>query len=114
MKVSPAGLADLIDRAAGGAINLNSGQDRAGRDAEQRARRGGDHPRTAAWSRSTTANGSPGWCGQALQANPAEVEKFRGGKETVANWFYGQVMREAKGKANPQVVKEELDRQLRG
>jgi len=31
----------------------------------------------------------------------------------VANWFYGQVMRAARGRANPQVVQEELQRQLK-
>ncbi len=47
-----------------------------------------------------------------LQENPAEVEAYRTGKETLANWLFGQVMKEAKGKANPQVVKAELQRQL--
>jgi aspartyl-tRNA(Asn)/glutamyl-tRNA(Gln) amidotransferase subunit B len=47
-----------------------------------------------------------------LQANPNEVQAYLSGKETLANWMFGQVMREAKGKANPQVVKAELQRQL--
>ncbi|MDK2982492.1 MAG: aspartyl-tRNA(Asn)/glutamyl-tRNA(Gln) amidotransferase subunit [Chloroflexota bacterium] len=47
-----------------------------------------------------------------LEANPKEVQAYLGGKETLANWMFGQVMREAKGKANPQVVKVELQRQL--
>jgi len=34
------------------------------------------------------------------------------GKETIARWFFGQVMRLAQGQANPQVVQAELDRQL--
>jgi len=47
-----------------------------------------------------------------LQANPKEVRAYLDGKETLVNWMFGQVMREAKGKANPQVVKAELQRQL--
>ena len=47
-----------------------------------------------------------------LQANPKEVQAYLDGKETLSNWMFGQVMREAKGKANPQVVKAELKRQL--
>jgi aspartyl-tRNA(Asn)/glutamyl-tRNA(Gln) amidotransferase subunit B len=47
-----------------------------------------------------------------LDANPNEVKSYLAGKETLANWLFGQVMREAKGKANPQVVKTELQRQL--
>ena len=51
---------------------------------------------------------------KALAENPGELESYRNGKETVANWFFGQVMRMAGGKANPQVVREELARQLKG
>jgi aspartyl-tRNA(Asn)/glutamyl-tRNA(Gln) amidotransferase subunit B len=43
---------------------------------------------------------------------PDEVSSYRSGKESVANWMFGQVMRSAQGKANPQVVKAELKRQL--
>jgi aspartyl-tRNA(Asn)/glutamyl-tRNA(Gln) amidotransferase subunit B len=50
---------------------------------------------------------------RSLQENPGEVEIFRNGKENIANWFFGQVMRMAGGKANPQVVREELARQLK-
>jgi aspartyl-tRNA(Asn)/glutamyl-tRNA(Gln) amidotransferase subunit B len=49
---------------------------------------------------------------EVLQANPKEVESYLGGKETLVNWLFGQVMKQAKGKANPQLLKEELQRQL--
>jgi len=32
---------------------------------------------------------------------------------TIVNWLFGQVMRKAQGKANPQVVRAELERQLK-
>jgi aspartyl-tRNA(Asn)/glutamyl-tRNA(Gln) amidotransferase subunit B len=41
-----------------------------------------------------------------------EVKSYLAGKESVANWLFGKVMRSAQGKANPQVVKTELKRQL--
>lgn len=47
-----------------------------------------------------------------LQEHPAEVQAYCGGKETLSNWFFGQVMRLAGGKANPQVVRMELEKQL--
>jgi len=47
-----------------------------------------------------------------LAENPAELEAYRKGKLTLANWFFGQVMRLAGGQANPQVVRAELERQL--
>jgi len=50
---------------------------------------------------------------QVLDENPDEVESFKAGKETIVNWLFGQVMRKAAGKANPQVVRAELERQLK-
>jgi aspartyl-tRNA(Asn)/glutamyl-tRNA(Gln) amidotransferase subunit B len=40
------------------------------------------------------------------------VAEYLSGKEGLINWLFGQVMRSAKGKANPQVVREELSKQL--
>jgi aspartyl-tRNA(Asn)/glutamyl-tRNA(Gln) amidotransferase subunit B len=48
-----------------------------------------------------------------LTANPQELASYRAGKETLANWFFGQVMKSARGRANPQVLREELERQLK-
>ncbi len=47
-----------------------------------------------------------------LSANSDEVRSYLDGKETVSTWLFGQVMRSAQGKANPQVVKKELQQQL--
>jgi len=49
---------------------------------------------------------------QVLEENPNQVAEYLGGKETIANWLFGQVMRATKGKANPQVVEQELNRKL--
>jgi aspartyl-tRNA(Asn)/glutamyl-tRNA(Gln) amidotransferase subunit B len=49
---------------------------------------------------------------EVLTANPGAVEKYRSGKPTVEQWLFGQVMRVAEGKANPALVKAELNRQL--
>ena len=49
---------------------------------------------------------------QVLDENPEQVSKYLAGKESLANWFFGQVMRVTQGKANPQVVKDELAKQL--
>ena len=47
-----------------------------------------------------------------VEANPAEVEAYRGGKTKLISFFVGQVMRETRGKANPAVVNEILTRLL--
>jgi aspartyl-tRNA(Asn)/glutamyl-tRNA(Gln) amidotransferase subunit B len=41
-----------------------------------------------------------------LNENPSEVEKYLAGKETLLQWFVGQVARATKGKADPALTKE--------
>ena len=41
-----------------------------------------------------------------LNDNPKEVEQYLAGKETLFQWFMGQVARATKGKADPNVAKE--------
>jgi aspartyl-tRNA(Asn)/glutamyl-tRNA(Gln) amidotransferase subunit B len=47
-----------------------------------------------------------------VAANPGQVEQYRAGKDKVFGFFVGQVMKESKGKANPQQVNEILMRVL--
>lgn len=47
-----------------------------------------------------------------LQSNGAEVEKYLSGKESVIGFLVGQIMRESKGKANPQMVNSALKQKL--
>ena len=47
-----------------------------------------------------------------ISNNQPQVEQYLQGKETVIGFFVGQVMRESKGKANPQVVNEILRSKL--
>ena len=49
-----------------------------------------------------------------IEANPSQVEQYRGGKTAVIGFFVGQVMRETGGQANPRVVNEALKRKLEG
>jgi aspartyl-tRNA(Asn)/glutamyl-tRNA(Gln) amidotransferase subunit B len=41
-----------------------------------------------------------------LDDNPKEVDEYNAGKETLFQWFMGQVARATKGKADPNVAKE--------
>jgi len=43
---------------------------------------------------------------------PDEVAKYRAGKDSVRDWLMGQVMRETRGKANPAMVRQLLNRAL--
>ena len=49
---------------------------------------------------------------EAISANPKPVEEYLDGKETVMRFLVGQVMRITKGRANPKLASDELNRRL--
>ncbi|MFZ5912148.1 MAG: Asp-tRNA(Asn)/Glu-tRNA(Gln) amidotransferase subunit GatB [Chloroflexota bacterium] len=113
LKVSPEALAELVGLVASGEINPSSGKAvlaemfRSGKGAaELVTQRGLQQVSDAAFIGEIVR--------QVLDENPGEVASFKAGKGTVANWLFGQVMRKAAGKANPGVVRAELERQLGG
>ncbi len=54
------------------------------------------------------------FCEEAIAANPRSAEDYRAGKVAALNFLKGQVMKLSKGKANPNVVGEILERKLKG
>lgn len=50
---------------------------------------------------------------QILADHPEEVSSFRGGKEGLLGWFMGQVMRQTRGKADPQLTRALLLKALK-
>ncbi|MFH1192479.1 MAG: Asp-tRNA(Asn)/Glu-tRNA(Gln) amidotransferase subunit GatB [bacterium] len=48
-----------------------------------------------------------------IKNNPEQVGQFRAGKETVLQFLIGQVMKESRGKANPQMADEMLKKKLK-
>ena len=110
-KLTPLALAALLQAVAKGQINQNTAKTvlvemlESGRDAaEIIASRG--------LQQISDSDAITGMIRKALEDNPGEVTGYLAGKESLANWFFGQVMRQAGGKANPQVVRAELERQL--
>ena len=111
LKLTPEGLAELLDAAVGGTINLNTAKSVLG-EMLRNGKRAGDIIRESGLEQVSDEGWVSGLVSQVIEANPGEMAKYLAGKDTVVNWFYGQVMREAKGKANPAVVKGELERLL--
>ncbi len=54
------------------------------------------------------------FCDDVIAANPKSAADFRAGKTAALNFLKGQVMKASKGKANPNVVGEILERKLKG
>ncbi len=49
-----------------------------------------------------------------LEKNPQSVEDFKNGKTKAVGFLVGQVMKESRGKANPQMVNDVLMKKLQG
>ena len=49
---------------------------------------------------------------KAIESNPQSVEDYKNGKEKALKYLVGQVMKESRGKANPQMVNEILLKKL--
>ena len=47
-----------------------------------------------------------------MAANPKSIEDYRAGKEKAFGFLVGQVMRELKGRASPQVVNQTIREKL--
>ncbi|MGD0004529.1 MAG: Asp-tRNA(Asn)/Glu-tRNA(Gln) amidotransferase subunit GatB [Anaerolineaceae bacterium] len=111
IKVSPQELGELVSLAGNGEINLGTAK------AVLAEMLSSGQPAQAiitAGSRRQISDAGliAGLVKKALAENPQELSSYLDGKETVANWFFGQVMRAARGQANPQVVRQELEKQL--
>jgi len=53
-------------------------------------------------------------CDEVIAANPGPAADFKAGKVAALNFLKGQVMKQSKGKANPGVAGEILERKLKG
>ena len=51
---------------------------------------------------------------QVIAANPGPAEDYRSGKDKAKGRLVGEVMKASRGKANPQIVNELIDKRLRG
>ena len=113
IRITPQGLADLLKTISGGQINQNTAKNvlvkmlETGKSPSEIIQAGG-------LQQISDSDAIIQMIRKTLEDNPNEVSNYLAGKETLANWFFGQVMRQAGGKANPQVVRAELERQLAG
>lgn len=110
-RVSPQALTQLIRLVAHGEINQNTAKMvlaemfQTGEAAQNIvARRGLHQISDQEWIAARVR--------QVLQEHSGQVAQYLSGKENVARWLFGQVVRATQGRANPRVVQQELERQL--
>jgi aspartyl-tRNA(Asn)/glutamyl-tRNA(Gln) amidotransferase subunit B len=110
-RVSPQALAALVGMVARGEISQSSGK-----AVLVEAFHTEKQPQAIVAERGlrqiSDSNAIAGLVQRVLRENPEQVAAYLGGKTGLARWLFGQVARLAGGQANPQVVQQELDRQL--
>ncbi len=110
--VTPENLAELISRVYRGELNLQTARMilsemiETGKDARQIVEKKG-----LKQIHDSTIIGNA--IADVFEQNQEEVESYLAGKETLAQWFFGQVMAKTRGQASPAVVKYELEDRLR-
>jgi aspartyl-tRNA(Asn)/glutamyl-tRNA(Gln) amidotransferase subunit B len=111
-RIPPAALAELLDRIADGTISGKIAKDvfeamwaGEGSASDIIQRRG---------LRQITDRGAlEGIVDAVIAANPGQAADYRAGKEKLLGFFVGQVMKETRGKANPEQVNAILKERLR-
>jgi aspartyl-tRNA(Asn)/glutamyl-tRNA(Gln) amidotransferase subunit B len=105
--VSPAQLAELAGLAGSGALNLNTAKSvlevmyRTGRPA-------GEIVAEQGLGQVSDSGEIEALVAEVIAANPGELATYLAGKDTVEQWFFGQVMRRLRGRGNPQVIRQAL------
>ncbi|MBN1454224.1 MAG: Asp-tRNA(Asn)/Glu-tRNA(Gln) amidotransferase subunit GatB [Anaerolineales bacterium] len=112
LKVGPEALAELVGLVAAGEINQSTGKTVLA-EMFQSGISAAEIVQSRGLKQVSDEGLIAGLVQQVLAENPDQVASFKAGKETVVNWLFGQVMRKAAGKANPGVVRTELERQLK-
>jgi len=112
LKLKPSSISDLIGLVDSGKISSKIAQDvfaemfstgeSAGRIVEQKG-----------LAQVSDTGAIEQFCDEVITANPKSAEDFRAGKAAALNFLKGQVMKLSKGKANPALVGEILERKLK-
>lgn len=111
-RLSARELAELVDMVEAGTINATSGK-----EVLAEAFRSDQAPRQIVAALGLEQESDPNVLatiiGEVLRGNPDQVEQYLAGKETISNWFFGQVMKATEGQADPAVVRSLLQEALR-
>jgi len=109
--VTPQALADLLMMITSGKINPNTGKAVLA-EMYQSGKLAAEIVESKGLAQVSDEGFIAGLVSEILLEYPGELASYKAGKVSVANFLFGQVMRKAGGKANPQVLRAELEKQL--
>jgi len=111
VKVTPAHLAALTELVAGSTINLNTAKT-VFEEMFNSGQAPGEIVTAKGLAQVSDTTALEALVDETLAANPGQVETFLKGKDTIEQWFFGQVMKQSKGRGNPQVIRQILNTKL--
>jgi aspartyl-tRNA(Asn)/glutamyl-tRNA(Gln) amidotransferase subunit B len=111
LKVEPQSLADLLAMINAGKINPNTGKTVLA-DMFATGKPADEIVTTRGLAQVSNQDFIAQMVADVLAEYAGEAASYRAGKTSVANFLFGQAMRKAGGKANPQVLRSELEKQL--
>lgn len=110
LELQPKSIAELVELFADGIINSKVAKDIFPQVLE------GKSPKSLVEEGGLAQVSDTGWIEEiitnVLKDNPDTIEKYQSGKTNVFGFLVGQVMKQTKGKANPNVVNEILTKKL--
>ncbi len=111
LKLTPVFLAEILKMVDFNLINMSTGKSLLGKVEES-----GNAPAAIVESEGlgqvSDDSSIRAVCVKLLESSPAEVASYRGGKTSLIGWFVGQVMKEMRGKADPQAARKILEELL--
>jgi len=113
LKFPPTGILELIDLVDSGKISSRIAQEVFG-EMFATGQSPGQIVEKKGLVQVSDAGALEQFCDQAIAAHPGPVADFKAGKAAALNFLKGQVMKLSKGKANPALVGEILERKLKG
>ncbi|MEL6223249.1 MAG: Asp-tRNA(Asn)/Glu-tRNA(Gln) amidotransferase subunit GatB [Cyanobacteria bacterium J06626_14] len=109
--IKPGDLAELV-----GLIEKNTISNKIGKDILPELLEKGGSPKALVEKKGLVQVSDPSaiepLIDEVLAAHPEELEKYRGGKKKMLGFFVGQVMKKSKGKADPKLTNQLLQKKL--
>ena len=112
LKVTPEYLADIISLVDANTINTPTGKSLL-----EKVQQTGKSPKEIVEAEGLAQVSDTGAIREIAERivaeNPDSVAKYKSGKDSLIGWFVGQVMRESRGKADPNLAREVLEEILK-
>jgi len=111
LKLTPAYLAELIKLVDAGTINVSTGKMLLEK-VQASGKSPADIVQAEGLGKVSDDAAIRAVCEQVLAESPNEVASYKSGKVTLMGWFVGQVMKKMRGKADPQLARQILEKML--